>query len=254
MLWTVVLASSSLVNQPLICRSSLVRESIPRGEERSLVQIQPTATFFLIVKSGESMSEDIVKEHYQKHTVTEIEHIPDHDQRKETLTFRNAKKQLEKVEHLGCFVCGSMEKRESHHIFERCWANGFDYKKVAHVLYNFLDFHGHCKRDFKSEDELLQYFIDHFDGKVVEREVTIEDGEDESGNIKYATKKVQYVTCDDDALDTLYNQLILCKTHHRDEGHSAHGSSFATFVAWTGHQDNYVISMSPEEYSALQHK
>jgi hypothetical protein len=202
----------------------------------------------------ESNLTERVLEHYQKHTIIEIEHIPEHDERKETLTFRNSKHELENVEHLGCFICGTMEKRESHHIFERCWANAYDYKKVAHMLFNFYDFHGHCKRDFETEEELLNYFIEHFNGKVEEVEVTVEDGEDEEGNTKYTTRKVKYVSCDDEALDSIYNQLILCAAHHRGEGKSAHGSSFATMVAWTGHRDGYELSMSLKEYEELAHK
>lgn len=159
----------------------------------------------------------IVEEHYQTHTITEIEHIPDHDQRKETLEFRNAKKELEKVEHLGCFVCGSIDNRESHHIFERCWANVLDLKKIARMLFNHFDFHGHNQRDFKNEDELYQFLIKHD---------SFEEG-----------------------LDTIYNQLILCKEHHRVEGHSAHGSSFATFCALlVDKDDQFKIALSPKEY------
>lgn len=179
-----------------------------------------------------------VQEHYQKHTITEIEHIPEHGKREETLEFRNAKHEMESVEHLGCFVCGSMEKRESHHIFERCFGNAFDFKQVAYMLYTHFDFHGHCKRDFKSHEELLQWFIEHFNGKYV-------DTLDVFGNPK------TIVVCDDKALDCLYNQLILDERHHRDEGHSAHGSSFAVFVALTAAKPDFQIALSPKEYEDI---
>src|ERR1700730_6431818 len=99
------------------------------------------------------MDKKIVPEHYQKHTITEYQHIPDHDAREDTLEFRNAKHELESVEHLSCFICRTMEKRESHHWFERAYWNGFDLKKVVFFLFNHFDFHGHVKRDFKNEDE-----------------------------------------------------------------------------------------------------
>lgn len=103
----------------------------------------------------------IVKEHIQKHVIIEWEHFPDHDKRMETLEFRNAKHELENVEHLGCYICGSMQGRESHHIFERAYANGLSLQKVAYFLYHHFDFHDHCRRDFQSENELYDY-LSHF--------------------------------------------------------------------------------------------
>jgi hypothetical protein len=159
--------------------------------------------------------ENIVKEHLQKHAIIEWEHFPDHDKRMETLEFRNAKHELEKVEHLGCFVCGSMESRESHHVFERAYAQGLSIQKVAHFLYHHFDFHGHCQRDFHSEDELLTY-LSHFS--------TLEE-----------------------ALDTLYNQLILCKTHHRGESTGIHSESTPSFFAWLVREEGFEPTFTEEE-------
>jgi hypothetical protein len=172
------------------------------------------------VKGGIQLDK-VVKEHYQKHTITEIEHIPEHDQRKETLEFRNAKHELEKIEHLGCFVCGSMEHRESHHIFERCWYNALDLKRAAFLLFHHFDFHSHCQRDFKTPDDLYQY-LTHFN--------------------------------DERALDTLYNQLILCKDHHQEEGTSVHGATFATFVSILAHKEGFDVSINPHEYEEVTHE
>jgi hypothetical protein len=184
------------------------------------------------------MTAKIVEEHYQATTITEYEHIPDHEERKETQWFRSAKKELESVEHLGCYICGSTVKPESHHIFERCWGNVFDYKKVAYMLFNHYDYHGHCHRDFKEHSELLKWFMTHFKGK--EEEVLDEEG------IKHTI-----VTCDDDALDTIYNQLILDESHHRTIGHSAHGSTFATMTALTAARPDFHVSLSTEEYQEI---
>jgi hypothetical protein len=185
------------------------------------------------------MDKKIVEEHYQTRTITEVEHIPAHGQRKETLEFRNAKHELESVEHLGCYICGSMVKRESHHIYERCWGNAFDYAKVAYMLYNHYDYHGHCHRDFKSHEELLKYFVDHFNGHEEEYKYTDELGEEKTAKI---------IVCDDEALDTLYNQLILGEDHHRTVGHSAHGSTFATFTGMTASKPSFHIALSTKEY------
>lgn len=185
------------------------------------------------------MDTKIVEEHYQTRTITEVEHIPAHDKRKETLEFINSKKELEKIEHIGCFICGSMVKRESHHIFERCWGNAFDFNRIAYMLFNHYDYHGHCHRDFKSHEELLKFFVDHYNG----HEVTVIDPE---------TKEThQIMVCDDDALDTIYNQLILDERHHREIGHSAHGSTFATMTALTASRPDFHLALSSEEYQDI---
>lgn len=171
----------------------------------------------------------IVKEHLQKHIITEFEHFPDHDKRMETLMFRNAKHELENVEHLGCFICGSMKNRESHHIFERAYANGLDYAKVAHFLFMF-DFHGHVKRDFQNEQGLLDWFIEHFKGEEFKYFIEGPDGH---------TGPYAGYTCDDDALDSLYNQLILCKDHHRGESTGIHGESTPSFFAWLARKQDF---------------
>lgn len=173
--------------------------------------------------------EKIVKEHLQKHAIIEWEHFPDHDKRMETLEFRNAKHELESVEHLNCIICGAKEHRESHHIFERAFENGLDYVKVAHFLFLF-DFYGHCHRDFKDEKALLDWFIKHFNGQPFEYTITTEDGQH--------VKQIGY-QCDDAALDTLYNQLILCKDHHRGDGTGIHGESAPSFFAWLARRDGF---------------
>jgi hypothetical protein len=191
------------------------------------------------------LDKKIVAEHYQTHTITEIEHIPEHGERKETLEFRNAKHELESIEHLGCFICGSMEKRESHHIFERCWGNAFDFELVAMALYKFFDFEGHVKRDFKNPGELLDWFMKHFNGHKETVEYVDELGET-------VTKSI--VVCDDDALDSLYNQIILCENHHRTAGHSAHGSTFATFTGMFATKPGFHNALSSKEYQDILDK
>lgn len=156
-----------------------------------------------------------VPEHLQKHTITEYEHVPEHDERVETLEFRNAKKELENVEHLGCFICGTMQNRESHHIIERSEANGSDLDKVAFLLFNFRDYHGHCHRDFKTHFDLAQF---------LHTRNTVEE-----------------------ALDTLYNQLILCKDHHRAMSIGIHGMSAPMFDAWIVRRDGWAPTFSRKE-------
>lgn len=175
---------------------------------------------------------EITKEHLQKHVITEWEHFPDHDKRMETLEFRNAKHELENIEHLGCFICDSMNNRESHHLFERAFANGLDFVKVAHYLFE-LDFYGHVKRDFKDENALLNWFIQHFNGKSF------------SYTDVFGEPKLGY-DCDDKALDTLYNQLILCKNHHRGE-QGVHSESAPSFFAWLARKAGFEPTFTKDE-------
>ena len=180
----------------------------------------------------------IVEEHLQKHTIIEFEHFPDHDSRMETLEFRNAKKELEKVHHFGCYICGSMQNRESHHVFERAFANGLDFAKVSEWLFK-LDFYDFVKRDFKSAEELTQWFVQHYNGQPFEYVITYDDGTKSDPKTGYH--------CDDTALDTLYNQLILCKVHHRGESTGVHGESTPSFFAWLARKDGYEPTFTKEE-------
>ncbi|TVY09994.1 hypothetical protein [Paenibacillus cremeus] len=182
---------------------------------------------------------DIVNEHYQIHRITEVEHFPEHGGRTETLEFRNAKHELEVVEHLPCFICGTMNKRESHHIFERAYWNALDLKRVAFFLFHHYDFHGHVKRDYKTSDELFKFFVDHYNGRETEFV-------DAQGN--------KIWTCDDTAADTIYNQLILDEICHRGEGTGAHGTSTPTFMARMAQRKGYEVSMSEKAYKDLINK
>jgi hypothetical protein len=181
----------------------------------------------------------VVAEHIMKKTLTEYLHTPSHDERTETREFRNAKKELENIEHLPCFKCGTHEKLESHHIFERSWGNGFDYRKVAFFLFNHFDFHGHCKRDFKSHEELLKFFMDHYNGQIVKDSYIDEETNEE---IHY-----EYVMCDDDALDTIYNQWILCHTHHNTPEIGVHYIDGASFMSSLVVHDDFVNVMTEKE-------
>lgn len=174
----------------------------------------------------------VTAEHIQAHTITEYEHFPEHNARTETLEFRNAKHELESIEHLGCYVCGTMTKRESHHIFERSLWNGLDVKLVAHLLFEHFDFHGHVKRDFKSEDELRLWFITKFNGYVTTEDV---DG-----------KEVDVWHCSDEAADTIYNQWILCETHHRGMGTGVHGSTLPSFFGWLARKPGFEPTFNKE--------
>lgn len=168
-----------------------------------------------------------VNEHVEKRTIVEYLHTPEHDGREETLEFRNAKKELERVEHLGCFACkqqgiDNFKELQSHHIIERSWANSADMKKVASFLYKYRDYHGNIHRDFKNEGEFHQFLVSHDDPA--------------------------------EAFDTLYNQLILCREHHVGKGKGIHYETTPTFDASLVMVDGFHNSLTPDEYEAMKLK
>lgn len=173
----------------------------------------------------------MIDEQYKKVTITEIQHLPEHEEREVTVEFRSAKRELVKLDDRPCLICETKEKRECHHIFQRAFWNGFDLRKVAYYLFNHFDFHGEVKEDFKSEKELYDYLYSHYNGRWVKSD---------SGK--------EYPTCDDDAADMSLNMMVLCQEHHRGEGTSAHFSTFATFMAWMVHADGYEVSMDEDDY------
>jgi len=176
----------------------------------------------------------IVREHVQVHRIVEYEHFPEHDQRAETLEFRNAKHELESIEHLGCYVCKTKVQRESHHIFERSEWNGLDVRSVAFFLFHHFDFHGHVRRDFRSHADLCEWFMQHFGGRIEHVEV---DG------LMYEVH-----VCDDNAADTIYNQWILCQDHHRGMSIGIHGCTTPTFFAWLARRPDFKPSLTEAEY------
>lgn len=127
-----------------------------------------------------------------------------------------------------------MDKRESHHIFERSLWNGLDVRLVAYFLYEHFDFHGHCKRDFKSADELYAWFMAHFNGRV-EHYVDPDTNEEVEAHV-----------CDDVAADTLYVQWILCMTHHRSMGTGAHGTTAPSFFGWLARKPGFEPTFNKE--------
>lgn len=160
-----------------------------------------------------------IPEHIQKHVIEEYLHYPEHGDRKETFIFKNAKHELEYVDHINCFVCGTSEQRQSHHIIERAWANKVNLDRVAWLLYNHRDYHGYCKRDFGSQNELAEYLKSH------------------------KTKE--------EALDCLYNQLILCKRHHILDGDGIHNLSTPSFDASLVLEEGFDNVLSKEEYQKI---
>ena len=84
--------------------------------------------------------------HEQHDTFHENVVYPEHVKRTESTEFRHNKALL--IQHLDvpCWVCGSREKREVHHIFEWALWNNLDPDKVLHTLRCF-DPYGYTKNN-----------------------------------------------------------------------------------------------------------
>lgn len=75
--------------------------------------------------------------HEMKHTVTEFVEIPDHEQRTESAEFRKNKRLMVKQLDLPCFICGSRDAREVHHLHEWALWGALDPEKVLDTLHVF---------------------------------------------------------------------------------------------------------------------
>lgn len=84
--------------------------------------------------------------HEDKVTLHEDIIYPAHEKRTESELFRENKKKL--VEHLDtpCWICGSKENREVHHLIEWSLFPAIDPEKMLLVL-KFFDFYGYSKND-----------------------------------------------------------------------------------------------------------
>ena len=84
--------------------------------------------------------------HEQRETITEIVEYPEHVQRTESATFKANKRLMVRQLDLPCWVCGTRENREIHHIHEwALWAD-LDPDKVLDSLHAF-DPYGFTKAD-----------------------------------------------------------------------------------------------------------
>jgi hypothetical protein len=87
----------------------------------------------------------IVKEHVTKKTLIEYVVVPEHDERKETKEFRQAKKQLKKDGNYKCWICGCTENLNVHHfVCEYSLQTHVDYNKLKETC-EIFDIYGYGK-------------------------------------------------------------------------------------------------------------
>jgi hypothetical protein len=75
--------------------------------------------------------------HEVKHTITEFVETPDHDKRTESSEFRKNKRIMTRQLDLPCWICGSRDHIEIHHIHEWSLWGALDPEKVLDTLHVF---------------------------------------------------------------------------------------------------------------------
>ena len=72
----------------------------------------------------------MVKAHEIKRSLTEVVIDPSHAERTESAEFRRSKKRLKEDGHYHCYICGTTEEIQVHHLAEYCFATVVDFEKL----------------------------------------------------------------------------------------------------------------------------
>jgi len=75
--------------------------------------------------------------HEESRTIHEFIEYPDHAKRTESSEFRANKRRLVQQLDIGCWICGSKDAREVHHIHEWSLWDALDPEKVLNSLHAF---------------------------------------------------------------------------------------------------------------------
>lgn len=84
----------------------------------------------------------VIAAHLMRRTITEIEVIPEHDERSASAEYLRNRERLIEKDGIGCWLCGGRKDLEAHHWFEWAAWNEIDPVKAAHAL-RWIDFHGY---------------------------------------------------------------------------------------------------------------
>ena len=100
--------------------------------------------------------------HEMKHSITEFIVMPDHEKRTESSLFAKNKRTLVKQLDLPCWVCGSRDAREVHHLHEWSLWNALDPEKVLDTLHIFDPYgytHNMGEKDIESPDDIRNLLV-----------------------------------------------------------------------------------------------
>ena len=86
----------------------------------------------------------MIEAHEIKRTLTDIVIDPSHADRKETSEFKHSKERLKEDGHFKCYICGTTDRIEVHHLGEWMFAELIDFDKLKQFLEDF-DPYGYSK-------------------------------------------------------------------------------------------------------------
>ncbi|WP_022669159.1 hypothetical protein [Desulfospira joergensenii] len=144
---------------------------------------------------------DII-EHLKKGTFEEQYWIPAHNDRRESSLFRSNKKFIRDECGSPCWVCGSLEQREVHHIFEWSLWNALDATKVTNIL------------------NAIEFYDDDYTSKATEADKL-------RAEIRRVTAEKPIV----DTPDDIRNLVVFCRKHHRLKHTGIHTMTFPIWLS-----------------------
>jgi len=143
-----------------------------------------------------------IVEHFRKGTFEEQYWLPAHNARRVSSLFRRNKKFIRDTCGAPCWVCGSMKKREVHHVFEWSFWNALNPKKVTNIL------------------KAIEFYDDDYLSKA-------ETPKKLSARIKSVEKRKPII----DTPDDIRNLVVFCRRHHRLKLTGIHTITFPIWLA-----------------------
>ena len=141
-------------------------------------------------------------EHFKKGTFEEQYWLPAHNDRRESTLFKKNKKFIRDECGAPCWVCGSFEDREVHHIFEWAFWNALDPQKVTNIL-NAIEFYDD---DYISKVQDSDRLHDRLNSLIDEKPII-------------------------DSPDDIRNLVVFCKEHHRLKYTGIHTITFPIWLS-----------------------
>lgn len=105
---------------------------------------------------------DIDKTHEESRTIHEFIEYPPHEKRTESSEFRANARRLIRQLDVGCWICGSKEAREVHHIHEWSLWNALDPDRVLDSLHAFDPYgytHAGGDKPIESPDDIRNLVV-----------------------------------------------------------------------------------------------
>jgi hypothetical protein len=143
-----------------------------------------------------------IVEHFKRGTFEEQYWLPAHNKRRETSLFRKNKKFIRDECGAPCWVCGSKQNLEVHHVFEWAFWNAMNPKKVTNIL-KAIEFYD---EDYISKAEKSNKLRSEIDSIVNEKPII-------------------------DTPDDIRNLVVFCRKHHRLKYTGIHTITFPIWLA-----------------------